>query len=442
MHYDMCVERKEDKENMNKFLKGAMIVGLSAAMVGCSSNTASDDSDSKNESLSGTITAAGSSALKPLVDVAAEQFSNENLDVSITVDAGGSGEGLKQVADKTVTLGNSDVAAEEKLDKDQAKDLVDHQVCVVAMAPIVNKDVGVKDLTKQQIIDIFTGKTTNWKDVGGPNEDIVLVTRPTSSGTRATFQKYALDGNEEALKPLVDVAAEQFSNENLDVSITVDAGGSGEGLKQVADKTVTLGNSDVAAEEKLDKDQAKDLVDHQVCVVAMAPIVNKDVGVKDLTKQQIIDIFTGKTTNWKDVGGPNEDIVLVTRPTSSGTRATFQKYALDGNEEASNTSMETDDSGVLLQNVTDTKGAIGYVALSYLVDNEDVDTIAIDGVEPTLENTYSGDYKVWTFEHMYTNGEPDKATKAFLDYIMGEKFGKKMESLGYGVSSKMEKTDH
>ena len=65
MHYDMCVERKEDKENMNKFLKGAMIVGLSAAMVGCSSNVASDDSDSKNESLSGTITAAGSSALKP-----------------------------------------------------------------------------------------------------------------------------------------------------------------------------------------------------------------------------------------------------------------------------------------------------------------------------------------------------------------------------------------
>ena len=244
------------------------------------------------------------------------------------------------------------------------------------------------------------------------------------------------------MKPLVDVAAEQFSNENPDVSITVDAGGSGEGLKQVADKTVTLGNSDVAAEEKLDKDQAKDLVDHQVCVVTMAPIVNKDVGVKDLTKQQLIDIFTGKTTNWKEVGGPDEDIVLVTRPTSSGTRATFQKYALDGNEEASNASMETDDSGVLLQNVTDTKGAIGYVALSYLVDNKDVDTIAIDGVEPTLENTYSGDYKVWTFEHMYTNGEPDEATKAFLDYIMGEKFGKKMESLGYGVSSKMEKTDH
>ena len=248
-----------------------------------------------------------------------------------------------------------------------------------------------------------------------------------------------------ALKPLADDAADSFLNDHPDVSITIDAGGSGEGLKQVSEGTVDIGNSDVAAEDKLDETAAKELVDHQVCVVTMAPIVNKDVaeaGVKSLTKEQLISIFTGKTTNWKDVGGPDEDIVLVTRPTSSGTRATFQKYALDGKEEASNASMETDDSGVLLQNVTDTKGAIGYVALSYLVDNKDVDTIAIDGVEPTLENTYSGDYKVWTFEHMYTNGEPDKATKAFLDYIMGEKFGKKMESLGYGVSSKMEKTDH
>ena len=248
-----------------------------------------------------------------------------------------------------------------------------------------------------------------------------------------------------ALKPLADDAADSFLNDHPDVSITIDAGGSGEGLKQVSEGTVDIGNSDVAAEDKLDETAAKELVDHQVCVVTMAPIVNKDVaeaGVKSLTKEQLISIFTGKTTNWKDVGGPDEDIVLVTRPTSSGTRATFQKYALDGNEEASNASMETDDSGVLLQNVTDTKGAIGYVALSYLVDNDDVDTVAIDGVKPTLENTYSGDYKVWTFEHMYTNGEPDKATKAFLDYIMGEKFGKKMESLGYGVSSKMEKTDH
>lgn len=248
-----------------------------------------------------------------------------------------------------------------------------------------------------------------------------------------------------ALKPLADDAADSFLNDHPDVSITIDAGGSGEGLKQVSEGTVDIGNSDVAAEDKLDETAAKELVDHQVCVVTMAPIVNKDVaeaGVKSLTKEQLISIFTGKTTNWKDVGGPDEDIVLVTRPESSGTRATFQKYALDGNEEASNTSMETDDSGVLLTNVKSTNGAIGYVALSYLTGDAGVETVAIDDVEPTLENTYSGKYPVWTFEHMYTKGEPNKVTKAFLDYITGDEYGTQMEKLGYGVASKMTVTEH
>lgn len=248
-----------------------------------------------------------------------------------------------------------------------------------------------------------------------------------------------------ALKPLADDAADSFLNDHPDVSITIDVGGSGEGLKQVSEGTVDIGNSDVAAEDKLDETAAKELVDHQVCVVTMAPIVNKDVaeaGVKSLTKEQLISIFTGKTTNWKDVGGPDEDIVLVTRPESSGTRATFQKYALDGNEEASNTSMETDDSGVLLTNVKSTNGAIGYVALSYLTGDAGVETVAIDDVEPTLENTYSGKYPVWTFEHMYTKGEPNEVTKAFLDYITGDEYGDQMEKLGYGVASKMTVTEH
>ena len=180
-------------------------------------------------------------------------------------------------------------------------------------------------------------------------------------------------------------------------------------------------------------------------MITMAPIVNNDVaeaGVTSLTKDQLIGIFTGKITNWSEVGGPNEDIVLVTRPSSSGTRATFQKYALDGNEEASNASMETDDSGVLLQNVKDTKGAIGYVALSYLVDDPGVSTVAIDGVEPTLENTYSGKYPVWTYEHMYTKGEPNDVVAAFLEYIQSDDYGTQMEKLGYGVSSKMTVTEH
>ncbi len=85
--------------------------------------------------------------------------------------------GLKAGFEGTVNIGNSDVEASAKLDEAQAKELVDHQVCVVTMAPIVNNDVkegGVEDLTKQQLIDIFTGKTTNWKEVGGPTRALFL----------------------------------------------------------------------------------------------------------------------------------------------------------------------------------------------------------------------------------------------------------------------------
>lgn len=299
----------------------------------------------------------------------------------------------------------------------------------------------------------------NWKKVGiaailcmgllagcgGGGEEAASTSEGSAAAETQDLSGEITAAGSSALKPLVDEAVNEFVELYPDVAITVDAGGSGEGLKQVSEGTIDIGNSDVPAEDKLDAAQAEELVDHQVCVVTMAAIVNPDVaeaGVTDLTKQQLIDIFTGKITNWSEVGGPDEEVVLVTRPTSSGTRATFQQYALDGNEEASNASMETDDSGVLLQNVQDTKGAIGYVALSYLTDDVNVATVAIDGVEPTLENTYSGDYPVWTYEHMYTKGEPNEVVQTFLDYIMGDDFGETMESLGYGVASKMTVTEH
>lgn len=240
-----------------------------------------------------------------------------------------------------------------------------------------------------------------------------------------------------ALLPLAQAAADKFMESNPDLVITVNGGGSGEGLKQVADGSVDIGNSDVSAEEKLDADVAKTLTDHEVAIVAMAPVVNKDLGITSLTTDQLVSIFTGKVTNWKDVGGPDEEILLVTRPSSSGTRATFKKWALNGEEEASNEALETDDSGTLVQTVSTNKGAIGYVALSYLVNNTDVQAVAIDGVEPTLENAYSGEYKVWSYEHMYTNGEGSKEAQAFIEYMCGDEFSSEVEKMGYGVVSRL-----
>lgn len=245
-----------------------------------------------------------------------------------------------------------------------------------------------------------------------------------------------------ALLPLAKDAARKFKAKNDQVSITLNAGGSGTGLKQVSEGSVDIGNSDVFAKEKLPEAKAAELVDHKVAVTVMAPVVNKEIGtnVKSLTKAQIQDIFTGKVTNWKDVGGPDEAVVLITRPSTSGTRALFTKYALDGKEELSNKSMETDDSGTLVQTVSQTKGAIGYVALSYLMNNNTVTPLAIDGVEPTLDNVYNGKYPVWGYEHMYTKGEATGAVKAFIDFIMSKDYSADIEKQGYGVASKMKVT--
>ena len=102
--------------------------------------------------------------------------------------------------------------------------------------------------------------------------------------------------------------------------------------------------------------------------------------------------------------------------------------------------METDDSGTLVQTVSQTKGAIGYVALSYLMNNNIVTPLAIDGVEPTLDNVYNGKYPVWGYEHMYTKGEATGAVKAFIDFIMSKDYSADIEKQGYGVASKMKVT--
>ena len=190
-------------------------------------------------------------------------------------------------------------------------------------------------------------------DTAAAAADTAAAAETTAETTAAETTAEAVTGEvtaagSSALLPLAQAAAEKFMDANPDCSVTVNGGGSGEGLKQVADGAIDIGNSDVFAEEKLDASVAAGLVDHEVCVITMAPVVNADLGVDDLTTDQLIDIFTGKITNWKEVGGPDEEILLVTRPSSSGTRALFKNWALNGEEEASNEALETDDSGTLL----------------------------------------------------------------------------------------------
>lgn len=240
-----------------------------------------------------------------------------------------------------------------------------------------------------------------------------------------------------ALQPLVDEASKKFMDANPNVSIQVQGGGSGTGLTQVSGGQADIGNSDVFAEEKLDEAAAAELVDHQVAVVAMAAVINPDITVDDLTKDQLVQIFTGKVTNWNEVGGPDQAIQIINRPSSSGTRATFEKYALGTKTDDLPGSIQEDSSGTVKKLVGETPGAIGYLALSYLDDS--VKVVKYEGVEANEENVTNGSYPVWAYQHMYTKGEPNEVAKAFLDFMISpEVQDNDVVELGYIPASKMQ----
>lgn len=230
-----------------------------------------------------------------------------------------------------------------------------------------------------------------------------------------------------ALQPLVETASEEYQNEYPGRFINVQGGGSGTGLSQVQSGAVNIGNSDVFAEEKNGIDAAK-LVDHKVAVVGITPIVNKDVGISTISLENLKKIFLGEITNWKEIGGKDVEIVLLNRATGSGTRATFEKWVLDGKTAVR--AQEQDSSGMVRSIVADTPGAISYTAFSYVSD--DVRALSIDGIEPTDENVINNKWTIWSYEHMYTLGEPEELTKDFLEFMVSNEVQEKIvEQLGY-----------
>jgi len=234
-----------------------------------------------------------------------------------------------------------------------------------------------------------------------------------------------------ALLPLVKESAQGYQTSHSDVKISVSGGGSYVGISQAMSKSVDIGDSDVIAPGN------SGLKDHKVAVVGFGVVVNPATGVGALSKKQIRDIFSGRVTNWKDVGGKDLAIAVINRPRSSGTRAVFTA-TLMGTSKIAEGQVE-DSSGQVVTTVASLPGAVSYVAFAY-TRGKNVTMVKIDHIAATEDNVRSGKYPFWSYEHMFTHASSPAAAEQFIAYVMRNK--DVLEKLGYIAVSTMKVTEN
>jgi len=246
--------------------------------------------------------------------------------------------------------------------------------------------------------------------------------------------------------PIAETCAEEFMAANPNVQITVAGGGSSVGIKSVANGEVDIGDASRDAKasdvENIDGVELSDLVDNVVAYDGIAVVVSPNIhsSISALTMEQIYKIYTGEISNWNELGGPDLEIYVNDRASTSGTRATFVELiedstgnALEDFEEDGGTlavdNVNQENSNVVTA-VAGSQQAIGYVGLGYV--NEDTcPAVSVDGVLPSTVTIKDGSYPISRSLHMYTLGEPTGIVKEFIDYVQGAEGQNVVEEEGF-----------
>lgn len=229
-----------------------------------------------------------------------------------------------------------------------------------------------------------------------------------------------------SMEKLCEALSESFMEANPSVTVTTEYTGSGAGLESLAAGSIDIGNSSRHLKEE---ELATGAVENVVAIDGIAVITNTSNTVTDLTSDDLAKIYKGEITNWSELGGADEAIVVIGREAGSGTRAAFEE--LLEVEDACQYAQELDSTGAVLAKVASTSGTIGYVSLDVVDDT--VIGMSLNGVEPTEENILAGDYLLSRPFVMATMGEiseQNELVQAWFDYIASEDGKNVISSVG------------
>ncbi len=520
-----------------------LVLGLSV-LAGCSndseepaSSNAPEQTEENGEET--TIAIVGSTSVQPVAEKLGNKYMEMHENVKVEVQGVGSTAGVKACHEGTADIGT---ASRNLKSGEKEWNLTEHVIAYDGIAVVVHPSNPVADLKAEEITKIFKGEITNWSEVGGPDKDILIVSREDGSGTRGAFEEimeliekvdgkklsavredaliaegngsvraniakkeYAIgyisfayldesvkglkvDGVEAevanilngsygvsrpflmltngemrsevkdflafvmsaegqnivaekqipvitpeiegtvavigstSVQPVAEKLGNKFMEMHENVKVEVQGVGSTAGVKACHEGTADIGT---ASRNLKSGEKEWNLTEHVIAYDGIAVVVHPSNPVADLKAEEITKIFKGEITNWSEVGGPDKDILIVSREDGSGTRGAFEEIMeliekVDGKKLSAvrEDALIAEGNGAVRANIAKKEYAIGYISFAYL--DESVKGLKVNGVEAKVANIQNGTYGVSRPFLMLTNGQLEPQVKAFLDFIMSE----------------------
>jgi phosphate transport system substrate-binding protein len=243
-------------------------------------------------------------------------------------------------------------------------------------------------------------------------------------GAARADQEIIINGSTTVL-PIMQKVGEAFMDANPGINLAISGGGSGNGIKALNEGLcdIAMSSRDIKASE-VEQGKARGVTPVRVAVAvdALVPVVHPENPVKGLDAAQLRDIYAGRITNWKEVGGKDETIVVISRDTSSGTFETWAEIIMK-KEKVAASALAQASNGAVVQAVAKNRKALGYVGIGYL--DKSLKKLDVNGVEATAATARTGQWPIARELYVFTNGKPAGVVKKLLDFLVDPKKGQK-----------------